>query len=244
MPQHLTILFLILFFSYILSDFLLQQYGSEKKENTFWHLLKHGLIHGGIAYLLVGDWQAIGIIPLIATIHMCIDRATAHLEPGPASFLMIRVLHIILLIVLTIIFHSYHMVCYWLSLFGSFYILLLILLSGFMLSVFATGAYLGLRLQPYLNAMKSGDFEERGLKNGGRLIGRLERALIFLFTLSGHLTAVGFLITAKSVLRFGELKNGSDRKEAEYIIIGTLYSFFLALLFSLGTMLLIKTLVP
>ncbi|NOY22057.1 MAG: hypothetical protein GXO70_00915 [Acidobacteria bacterium] len=92
--------------------------------------------------------------------------------------------------------------------------------------------------------MKSGDndFEKRGLKNGDRLIGRLERALIFLFTLSGHLMAVGFLITAKSVLRFGELKNGSDRKEAEYIIIGTLYSFFLALLISLGTVSLIKAL--
>ena len=245
MSQHLWVhLFLILFASYIFSDFLLQQYGSEKKENAFWHLLKHGFLHGIVAYLLVGDWMAIGIVPLMAAIHMCVDKATAHLEPGPASFLMIRVLHVILLAILAILFYSFHVECYWLSLFGAFFELTLVFLSGFMLSVFTTSTYLELRLQPYLSAMRSGDnnFEERGLKNGGRLIGRLERALIFLFTLSGHLMAVGFLVTAKSILRFGELKDGSNRKEAEYVIIGTLYSFFLALLVSMGTVWLIKAL--
>jgi len=61
MPQHLwTHLFLILFSSYVFSDFLLQQYEKEKKENTFWYFLKHGLIHGLVAYLLEAGRHAGG----------------------------------------------------------------------------------------------------------------------------------------------------------------------------------------
>jgi hypothetical protein len=36
---------------------------------------------------------------------------------------------------------------------------------------------------------------------------------------------VGFLITAKSILRFGDVTDSRQRKRAEYIIIGTFMSF-------------------
>ncbi len=45
---------------------------------------------------------------------------------------------------------------------------------------------------------------------------------------------VGFLIAAKSVFRFGELSDSSRRMEAEYIIIGTLYSFLFGLVSAYG----------
>ena len=72
-----------------------------------------------------------------------------------------------------------------------------------------------------------------GLKDGGKYIGYLERLLIFVFMLSGQFAGVGFLITAKSILRFGELKDSENRKQAEYIIIGTFASFLYAILVSL-----------
>ena len=61
------------------------------------------------------------------------------------------------------------------------------------------------------------------LPSGGRVIGPIERALVFLFVLSGQAPVIGFLIAAKSVLRFGEVQK--DRRAAEYVIIGTLASF-------------------
>ena len=64
-----------------------------------------------------------------------------------------------------------------------------------------------------------------GLKNGGRIIGYLERLLIFVFIVSGQFAGVGFLVAAKSIFRFGELKDSENRKQAEYIIIGTMLSF-------------------
>ena len=66
---------------------------------------------------------------------------------------------------------------------------------------------------------------ERCFPNGGRIIGQLERFLIYLFVLSGQPTGVGFLVAAKSVFRFGELSEHHNRLEAEYITIGTLLSF-------------------
>ena len=70
---------------------------------------------------------------------------------------------------------------------------------------------------------------DASLSNAGKYIGILERLLIFTFVVSGHWEAIGFLIAAKSVFRFGDLKESKERKLTEYILIGTLLSFGIAL---------------
>lgn len=68
---------------------------------------------------------------------------------------------------------------------------------------------------------------DTGLPEGGAWIGLLERALIFVLILFGQIQAIGFLIAAKSVLRFEYA-----RSHSEYVIIGTLASFGWAIVFS------------
>lgn len=63
------------------------------------------------------------------------------------------------------------------------------------------------------------------LQSAGKYIGIIERLLVFTFTIVGHWEAIGFLIAAKSVFRFGDLKEAKDLKLTEYILIGTLLSF-------------------
>ena len=63
------------------------------------------------------------------------------------------------------------------------------------------------------------------LPNAGRLIGITERWMVLVFILIGQFGAVGFLITAKSILRF---KDG-DYLKTEYVLIGTMLSFALAI---------------
>ncbi len=70
----------------------------------------------------------------------------------------------------------------------------------------------------------------RSLQEAGKIIGMIERILIFIFILYDQWEAIGFLMAAKSVFRFGELKTANDRKLTEYILIGTLASFGSALL--------------
>ncbi|MFZ0597577.1 MAG: DUF3307 domain-containing protein, partial [Flavobacterium sp.] len=45
--------------------------------------------------------------------------------------------------------------------------------------------------------------------------------------------AIGFLLAAKSIFRFGDLKEAKDRKLTEYVLIGTLISFGTAIIAAL-----------
>jgi hypothetical protein len=69
-----------------------------------------------------------------------------------------------------------------------------------------------------------------GLPGGGMWIGCMERIAIITLILADMSGTIGFLIAAKSILRFPEItardENGSRmRAAAEYVIIGTLMSF-------------------
>ncbi|UVL84891.1 hypothetical protein LOY35_04690 [Pseudomonas sp. B21-028] len=67
------------------------------------------------------------------------------------------------------------------------------------------------------------------LANAGTLIGYLERLLILTFVLLEQWEAVGFLLTAKSILRFNEIQNAKVRSISEYVLLGTLLSFSLSI---------------
>lgn len=68
------------------------------------------------------------------------------------------------------------------------------------------------------------------LRGAGTYIGILERLFIIIAILTSNLTVIGFLLAAKSVFRFGDLSRSEDRKLTEYILIGTLMSFLIAIL--------------
>ena len=80
---------------------------------------------------------------------------------------------------------------------------------------------------------------DRSLPNAGKWIGYLERILILTFILTGNAEGIGFLLAAKSVFRFGELSKAQDIKTTEYVLIGTLASFTVAILVGFATLLLI-----
>lgn len=70
----------------------------------------------------------------------------------------------------------------------------------------------------------------RGLENAGLWIGILERWLLLTFLLLGNPGAVGFLIAAKSVFRFGSLTGSGELRKTEYILIGTMASVLFSLI--------------
>ena len=74
-----------------------------------------------------------------------------------------------------------------------------------------------------------GDNNDESLSNAGKYIGMLERLFVFVFVITGNWEGIGFLLAAKSVIRFGDLKESKDRKLTEYILIGTLLSFGIAI---------------
>nr|WP_321509295.1 DUF3307 domain-containing protein [uncultured Celeribacter sp.] len=111
------------------------------------------------------------------------------------------------------------------------------LIAGGIFATRAGGFAVGKLMAPYVTAMQ--DTTDSSLPSGGMKIGLLERGLIFLLIFAGHPGGIGFLIAAKSILRFDAT---SDNAKAEYVIIGTLASFGWAIAVSLITMGLLRTL--
>jgi len=103
----------------------------------------------------------------------------------------------------------------------SFLLTLLIALLGAVLVVWVGNTVVARLVKPYSNQVST----EVGLQSGGRTIGYAERLLIYVFVLADAPSAIGFLVTAKSIFRFGDITGKEQRKLAEYIIIGTLVSF-------------------
>ena len=101
----------------------------------------------------------------------------------------------------------------------SHYVHLLLIGAGFVLAVRAGGYAVASLFQSL--AYESPEADD-GLPGGGQTIGYLERALVFFLVLTNQLATIGFLIAAKSFLRFGAAQ---ERKASEYVIIGTLASF-------------------
>lgn len=83
----------------------------------------------------------------------------------------------------------------------------------------------GLQLKPNQSPSTPKSLD-RGEYNRGRVIGLLERILIYSFVLSGQFGAIGFTLAAKGFTRFKEME---DRGFAEYVLIGTLLSSGLAM---------------
>ena len=71
----------------------------------------------------------------------------------------------------------------------------------------------------------------KNMRNAGALIGSLERLLTLIFVLIGQYGAIGFVIAAKSILRFKD----SDTDRTEYVLVGTLLSFGIAIAVGLIT---------
>ena len=71
--------------------------------------------------------------------------------------------------------------------------------------------------------------QENTLLNAGRIIGSLERVISFSLIAFNQFAPVGFIIAAKSILRFRDL----DTAKTEYVLIGSLLSFGIAILFGI-----------
>ena len=233
-----------LLFAHILTDFLIQTDADVRQKDKPLVLIKHGLTAGIISYLSLGIIDAWDIALGIMFSHTLLDALKMRTNKGMylTRFVTHQGAHILILILFSCAASGfkYHAISsLWTIFFGKGFLQAITLISGGILSIFV-----GSFLVEY--TFESFDFKDKkqtksnpsentttdiyknsGIKDGGKIIGYLERSLIFLFILAGYPAGIGFLIAAKSVFRFGELTDPSRRQQAEYIIIGTLLSILL-----------------
>ena len=73
-----------------------------------------------------------------------------------------------------------------------------------------------------------------GSDGAGRWIGIMERLLIFLLVVGHEAGAAALVVTAKAILRFPEITGDEPHLSAEYVLIGSLASWLLAIAGGLG----------
>lgn len=209
----------ILIASHAIADFSLQpdELVRRKKEPAF--LLLHTFLHAMLAYLLLQVWSCWQAPAFIFAVHTLIDFAKQRLGKDTATvFVADQVLHLLSLGVLTWLLTRVA----GLSTFTGIGYHPLVIVAGFIATVQGAGFFIE---KVAKRLTEENALQVDGLVNGGKLIGQLERALIFLFIFISQPAGIGFLVAAKSILRFEEAKR---QKLAEYVLIGTLLSFSLA----------------
>lgn len=234
------ILLLKLVLAHLLGDFILQPDTWVQDKNLKKHksskLYLHVLIHGLATWLLVWDFSFWLAVIIIAVTHFIIDLIKINLQETQNQTLWFVADQCLHLAVIASIWYTWeHPPLDTYSLPAD---VILIVLTAAVFLTSPTSVIIKTSISQW--TPDTIYTVATSLPEAGKYIGYLERLLVFTFILAGHWEAVGFLLAAKSVFRFGNLKESHDRKLTEYVLIGTLLSFAIAIAISLLTALLLQ----
>lgn len=231
----MTETFAALLLAHTLADFVFQTRWIAFNKRRPGVLLLHGAVVLALAQAALGRFDAWEVLALSAS-HVAIDWLKARFGGHTlAAFLADQSAHQAVLVAIAVLRPDLWAGGLWAGI--PWLPALMALAAGAILATRAGGFAVGLLMRPW-----AADDLPKGLTNGGTLIGLLERGLIFLLVMVGQPAGVGFLVAAKSVLRFETTSR--DQRAGEYVIIGTLASFGWALLLAYATLWLMAALPP
>ena len=226
-----------LLLAHFIGDFLLQPQkwvkGREEKKLKSKYLYYHIGIHilllsPFLFYDLKLYWSGITVIVIS---HFLLDLAKSYVtKRNNEAFLFItdQIAHLIVITLVTIAYHEVTSIEKWILAPKMILILLMLLLTTKVASIIIK--VLVSRWDPALKTHSdTTKNKDESLQNAGTYIGMMERLLIILFIYKGFWEGNGYLLAAKSVFRIGDLTKATEKKETEYILIGTMISFLIAI---------------
>lgn len=226
------LLFTKLLLAHLIGDFILQPNkwvsDKEKKKEKSIYLYLHTALHLALMLLFVAEVDFIVYGIILAASHGIIDFIKLKFQKKKTKrvwFSVDQFLHLLMIFIIVLVYKKAiidlqnienHI---W------------ILITGIILLTKPTSIIIKNIISIWTPENK--DKEDSSLQNAGNYIGILERLFVFCFIITNHFEAIGFLLAAKSIFRFGDLKEAKDRKLTEYVLIGTLLSFGIAILVGL-----------
>ncbi|WP_027377438.1 DUF3307 domain-containing protein [Kaistella palustris] len=225
-------IFTNLILAHLLGDFLLQPtswvLAKEKKKSASIYLYLHVLVHTLLTFIFLWDLNLWWIALIIGVTHFLIDAAKLHFQTAKTKrnwFFIDQLLHLLVIAGISVFYFPYFT---WSD-----------VLNQEHLKIFTALIFLTVPSSIFIKTLISlwtpvivehSKIQTESLVNAGKYIGILERLLVFVFILVNHWEGVGFMIAAKSVFRFSDLAEAKQRKLTEYVLIGTLLSFGIAVL--------------
>lgn len=223
------ILLIKLLLAHLIGDFILQPRSwvteKEVKHHRSPKLYFHVLLHGILTWILVADAHFWAPVLVIIISHLIIDLAKVKFQKVSTRtrwFFIDQLLHLLVIVG----------IWYWVvrpefSPGGLIRLDILMIITAVIFLTNPTSVIIRAVISQWtpdtLHTVSA------SLPDAGKYIGFIERIMIFTFILLNHWEAVGFLLAAKSVFRFGNLQESRDRKLTEYVLIGTLLSFAIAI---------------
>jgi len=207
--------------AHLLGDFLLQPnswvISKETKKIKSGFLYLHIATITALTYLFLWDWSKWYIPLIIGVTHLLIDIWKSYQKNILSYFLVDQALHLVVILIVWKVYYAIPI---------NFTPLLLnnhawLILVGYYIVIWPLGIGIGKATEKW---RKLAEMDEGGLDKAGMWIGRCERVLVLTFIITNQYTALGFLMAAKSILRFTD-KDEMTQKKTEYVLVGTLISF-------------------
>jgi len=218
-----------LLIAHLIGDFFLQPNAwvkdKERRKLKSTKLYLHVAVHMALIFLVFLSFDVWKTALLIGILHLFIDALKSIFQTNKNARILFFVDQVLHFASIAAVWHIFYK--------GSFNISFLnetktwALFSGVLFLTMPTSIIMKVIIDKWIPDNQPDS--PKSLHNAGKYIGILERVLIFLFILTNHFEAVGFLLAAKSIFRFGDLKEAHDLKLTEYVLIGTLLSFGIAI---------------
>ncbi|WP_231459504.1 MULTISPECIES: DUF3307 domain-containing protein [unclassified Pedobacter] len=229
----MDIILIKLILAHLIGDFFLQPTSwvkdKERKKLKSGKLYLHVVVHVVLIFVVFLSFNVWKVALSIGVIHLIIDAFKSLLQTKKNArilFFADQVLHFSSIILVWHLFYKGYLDISYLNNVKTWFFIV----GGLFLTM-PTSIIMKVIIAKWLP--ENDDESPKSLQNAGKYIGILERVLIFVFILTNHFEAVGFLLAAKSIFRFGDLKEAHDLKLTEYVLIGTLLSFGIAIVVSL-----------
>ncbi|OUR61082.1 hypothetical protein A9Q74_11205 [Colwellia sp. 39_35_sub15_T18] len=241
-------LLLLLLTAHFIGDFYLQPAGwvecrnsNHIKSKGLWmHFMVHTLLNS-IVFLIAtfSMFQALAAIVIISVSHLVTDYWKSYRKKNLTYFLVDQMIHLLIISI----------VWTYLSGFTLEQVLIfaktlltpknMIIAISYLLVCKPASVIISLALKNYTDRLitdKKCSQEKTaavlgnvGLVSAGSWIGYIERCLAISFVFMGQFAGIGFLVATKTIFRFGDLTKNKDMKLTEYMMLGTLLSYAIAL---------------
>jgi hypothetical protein len=226
-------LFILQIIAHILSDFIFQSERGcrDKDENGIRSvfLYKHITLVFIVSWTFSFQWSFWWGALLTTVLHYSIDLLKSYLQRKYFNqkflFFLDQTLHIVTIFMSVYLFYvinEYEVTPpLWIPATNILLIIFVILFNTKPVNILIKEIFNIFSIQiPY-----KADTNSIDLPNAGKLIGVTERLLILLFVYIQQYELIGFLVAAKSILRFKD----TDTLKTEYVLTGTLLSYSIAI---------------